>query len=542
MSKTLLFTIIGALTGLLVTQISSFSGIDNIEFALFAFTLLVASFALTWEKLPNPTLIKFLILLAIILSGITTYYYFQGYHKIHYINPLFVIGLIQLSFICTAFFQSYKTSKPHYSYADLFENAWNNHFYFLFCGLLTGAFLLILLLGTNLFKSIGIRVFEIVWNPNINPIIVLGLIGAGVGISREYEQLIFKFRSVFFALFRILAYLTAAIVIIFSLVLPFSIEALFAGKNTSQILLSIVAISIILLNAIEDKESKSLPKWANILFSVQIVLLPILASVSIYAIYLRITQYGLMPNRIIALWVALLVGLYALGYLLQLVLNKGQWSLGLARVNPPLALIWVLSIVLLISPIVDPIKLSTKNQVSRLKNELVSVEKFDFRAIKNRLGEPGEIAIKEILKWNDHPQFIQIKNKIKDAKPAKAKTLEISMIGKAPDNLKQLKSRYYRGRCNERTPCFIKSIVINEKNEKQVMVFSFNPTRNRKSYKLHSELYTYDKQWMIVKRFNSKVIDEAQKSSLIKAIKNQQPKLIKPSHMDLEFEGIQLRQ
>ncbi|MGK0269757.1 MAG: hypothetical protein ACI88H_000389 [Cocleimonas sp.] len=304
---------------------------------------------------------------------------------------------------------------------------------------------------------VGFSASKWIWNPYVIPIVIGALLGAGVEISREYDQLIFKFRSIFFALFKVLAYLTATILILFALVLPFTIDSLFANKNTSQILLSIVAISIVLLNALKDTEFNQFPRLTKRIFNIQIILLPILAMLSIYAIYLRIEQYGLMPNRVIAFWAAILIGAHALGYVIQLIINKGEWNLGFARVNTPIAFFWVVSIVLLSSPFLDPIKLSASNQLERLRTNKIDPEQFDFYTLKQRLGEAGKSAIEDMSTWNDHPQIDLIKKRISEAKTKSSlKNLSIIVIGEAPENMKQLKSRFSKWRCNKETPCFIK--------------------------------------------------------------------------------------
>ena len=550
MSKPLLFAIVGAFTGLIVTQLSIYIDINEIEIALFAFTLFIISFTLLWGKIPNANSIKFLTLLGIVLTGITIYFFSQNYNEIRRssIQPTFVFGLIQLTIISTTFFQSWKSSKPRYNYEDLFENAWNNHFYYLFSGLLMGLFLLILGLGSALFDMVGIKISRLIWNENITPVIVGALLGIGVGISREYDELIFKVRSIFFALFKVLAYLTAAILILFTLVLPFTVNSLFANKNTSLILLSIVAVSIVLLNALKDTEFSKFPKLAKNIFNTQIVLLPILTALSIYAIYLRIEQYGLMPNRIIALWTAILIGSYALGYLIQLIINKGHWNLGFAKVNPSLAFFWVISIILLASPLLDPVKLSVNNQVERLESGKVSPDEFDFGSLKKRLGEPGKLAIKNISSWKDHPQNALIQKKLtekSERRNVNNKKPVFNLIGEAPKKLNQLKSKYRYWNCKKDLPCFVKLISLGTDLNKQPMVFSFKIFSKSNSYQLRSDYYEYNNKkegWTKVTSFLSNKFEYARLKEVIESIKTEDRELIAPKYSDFTIDGIEFRQ
>lgn len=542
MSKPILFSIIGAITGLIVSQVSHHSHINNIEFILFSFCLLVTSFTLLWDKVSNAILIKSLCILGLTLSVTTFYYFFQGYESIHRtdLTPAFIFGLIQITSLCTTFFQSWKTNKPYYHYDDLFENAWNNHFFYIFSGILTGAFLLILGLGGLLFDTLGFDVSDWIWDDKTTPIIIGALLGAGIGISRDYDQLIYKFRSIFFALFKVLAYLTAAILILFALVLPFFIRKLFEHEHTSQILLSIVAISILLLNALKDTEFGKSSKLPKRIFNTQIILLPIFTALSMYAISLRIEQYGLMPYRIIALWIALLIGAHTLGYLIQLIKNKGEWTLGFARINPPLAFLWVISIILLCSPVLDPVKLSVNNQVARLKNNIVEPDKFDFYALKHRLGDRGEKALEDISKWEDHPQIEKIKELVKNPKiTSPGKTLSITLIGEAPENLETLKKNYSSWRCNTKSPCFIKQMKLNDDGNKQPMVFYFQ-LRGKNTYKMFTDYYQYDQHWKKIMTLTSESFKEEDLTKMIKSIKTEEPKLIQPTYLDFELNGIKV--
>lgn len=555
MSYPVLFSIIGAITGLIVSQLSIHFVGSSVNYFLFAHVLLVATFSFIWKKQPTPTMLKSLVVMGAILFGLTTWFIWQDYHHARRLSPLFIISLIQITVICTAFIQSWKPNKPHYVYSDLFENAWNNHFFLIFSGLLTGGFLLVLGLGTSLFDSIGIKLSKIIWSREVTPIIIATLVGAGIGISREYGSLIFKIRSVFFAIFRVMAYLAAAIVILFTASLPFSVNTLFDNRNTSLILLSVVAVSILLLNTLvdtsKDKDAEKLPVWKNRIFSAQIILLPFLSLLSVYAISLRILQYGLMPKRVIAITVAVLLSIYSLAYLYQLIKRKGHWTNGLAKINPPLAGLWVAMLIALSSPLIDPVRLSVNNQVERLQTNKVVPDNFDFYALKHRLGKRGEEAIKDIRSWKEHPQFALIEKHIdKPSKKYSDKELIVNVIGDPPTHVEKLKSRYGRWNCNFKNPCFIKQLSLDNTGEKRTVVFNFSTNT------LQAELYSYtNASWRKIKTFRvphvweidptgkskPNLLDKERRQKIIEALKQDEQKLIPPKTMDIEVGGIELR-
>lgn len=543
-----LFSIIGTLTGLVIV----FTDSNIFQFTL---VLLVGTFSLIWGKLTHSNTVKSMIGITIVLVGLT----FWGYIQFHLnrshgfrreLMPFFFIGLTQITIISTAFIQSWKSSKPRYSYPDLFENAWNNQFFILFAGLLTGGFLLVLLLGTTLFDSIGIKASKIIWQDEVITVLAGALIGAGIGISREFDSLIFKIRSVFFAIFHIMAYLAAVITILFAISLPFTYSELFHNKSTSIILLSLVAVSILLLNTLVDKGSNKLPKWSNWIFSLQITLLPILALLSVYAISLRIMQYGLMPKRVVAISLALLLSLYGLAYLYQLIKYRGHWSNGLIKTNPTLALMWATLLIGLLSPILDPNRLSVNNQLQRLKSNQIDINQFDFFALEHRLGKRGKEAIKEIKTWQEHPQFALIKQltaNIKQPsnfrKPSRKLESSIEVIGKSSDLLKELQDDQ-KSRCFKPASCFIKQMNVSSNKNKnpEAMIFKFSKERNNK-YRFSGTLHRYNDWWGIAKYYNSsKNVTKKEMTEMIDALKQGQQKLIMPVYQDIEIGGVKLRQ
>lgn len=500
LTKPRLFTLIGAVTAALSIQIAEQIQGSIVAVYILGLALLCGSFLLLWQKQENRRLLIIIPLLAVLLFSLIAWQDYRDISRVSDYALFSIIALIQITVILTTFMQALRQDKPYYHYADLFENAWNNHFYVLFSALLTGGFLLILLLGTLLFDSINIEIGDFIWDKDVTPIIIGALLGLGIGISREHASLIFRIRSVFFALFRILTYLTTIIMLLFALSLPFSISQLFSNDATSAILLSLVIVSILLLNSqvyyynkndnnehhddLHDIASFRHLSWVNHLFVTQIVLLPVLSLISVFAIYLRIDQYGLMPKRMIALTLAITLFIYGLTYVYQLVKQKANWSQAFQKANPPLALLWVLILVLLLSPALDPIRLSVNNQVQRLKTNVVSAKDFDFDALNYNLGQLGDQALADMKTWHDHPEY-EIIAKWK-THAARKKTAFIKSIGEPLANVETVKKQYSSYQCSEEEPCYIMGKDIDRDTVKEMLVLVFNQS------------YSVDKQYDLV--------------------------------------------
>jgi len=561
LTKPRLFTLIGAVAAALSIQIAEQIQGPIVAVYILGLALLCGSFLLLWQKQANRRLLIIIPLLAVLLFSLIAW---QDYHDMSRVSnyALFsIIALIQITVILTTFMQSLRQDKPYYHYADLFENAWNNHFYVLFSALLTGGFLLILLLGTLLFDSINIEIGDFIWDKDVTPIIIGALLGLGIGISREHASLIFRIRSVFFALFRILTYLTTVIVLLFALSLPFSISQLFSNDATSAILLSLVIVSILLLNSqvyyynknsnnehnddLHDIASFRHLSWVNHLFIIQIVLLPVLSLISVFAIYLRIDQYGLMPKRIIALTLAITLFIYGLTYVYQLVKQKANWSQAFKKANPPLAFLWVLILVLLLSPVLDPIRLSVNDQVQRLKTNVVSAKDFDFDALNYNLGQLGDQALADMKTWHDHPEY-EIIAKWK-THAARKKTAFIKSIGEPLENVETVKKQYSTYQCSEKEPCYIMGKDIDRDTVKEMVVLVFNQSYsvddqynlvfhiydNENTQKIWQRIYTsHDKDKNI-----SLTWDELQ--NLVQRLQQDQAliKQVRPKYDDLQIDN-----
>ena len=545
LSKPLLFSIIGAVTGLIVSQVGIYAESTAVALYLFGAVLLVINVLLLWGKQTTRFIVLNLGAVAMGLALLISWNVWQEYYAIRKIAPLFIIALIQIGIIATTFAQSWKADKPHYVYADLFENGWNNHFFFLFSALLTGGFLLILLLGTTLFDSIGLDVSDIIWNKHVTPIIVATLVGAGIGISREHESLIFKIRSVFFALFKVMAYLAAAIVILFAISLPFSWQGLFSNDSTSIILLSLVGVSILLLNTLVDEDSKPIAVWSNRIFRVQIALLSVFSLLSVYAIILRIQQYGLMPNRIVALSIAIMLALYGISYAYQMLKQRGQWGKGIAASNPLLAMIWLGVLIALSSPLLDPVRLSVNSQLERLQSGKASVETFDFYALKYRLGKKGEEALEEIRRWKDHPDYALFE-KYSDQPNSRinspSQPIIFTMLGEEPLHFSALKESYSAYRCNKKQPCFVKMLDMDRDNVKEALVIDFkNNYISVDILEYEAEDPQREKKWVRQRSLSTYLSGNQSIEQSIEALKAGKLKLLRPRYNDLQLGEVELR-
>ena len=228
---------------------------------------------------------------------------------------------------------------------------------------------------------------------------------------------------------------------------PFSIVSLvfiaslsYTGLNTlwdtgqaSSLMLLLQLGTILLANAAwldGTKKGFTNHKYTDIIARVALLLLPVYAVLCLYSLSLRIEQYGLSVDRIQAAFMAVISGVWGIGYAGAVILNK--WPKAIGRVNIAAALFMTFLAAAMNSPILDPYRLAANNQAERLLNGQINPEDFDYLYMRFNLGRYGNYAL-DRLENSEHPRVNLIRRKIDAARSMKAqdylKSLEREIKG-----------------------------------------------------------------------------------------------------------------
>jgi len=267
----------------------------------------------------------------------------------------------------------------------------------------TGAFWILLFLGAALFNIIGLKFLEELLQKEWFAIPVTTLAFAiAVQLTDVRDALIRGVRSVVLMLLSWLLLVITVLVAGFLAALPFTgLDGLWDTGSATALVLSAAATLIILINtAYQDGLADNLPP-AVLRAAVRVagVLLTPLMAIAVWGLALRIGQYGLSPDRIIAT-ACTVVGIgYAAGYgfaALQPFWRRADWMRPLEPTNVATAVLSVAVILALFSPLADPARLSVADQVSRLNSGRVTPDKFDYRFLRFESGRAGEAALAKL--------------------------------------------------------------------------------------------------------------------------------------------------
>ncbi|KAE9649705.1 DUF4153 domain-containing protein [Pseudomonas sp. PB105] len=312
------------------------------------------------------------------------------------INSWF-ISVVVLSYVCATFLFAWPAVKgQRWRYEDLFQQAWNSVFIVLYALILVGVFMLLLKLWGRLFLMLGIEFFEHHFWSQLFLCISLPLVFAlGMYLGGRSEKIIGQMRGMLFSACGLLLPLIALISVLFTLTLPFTgLERIWATGYSTPILLVLAGVQLFLLNGVfqEGVQARPYPKWLTYFIELSLLCLPILAALAFYSSWLRVEQYALSPQRFVALAAALLCGLYGLAAVWAVALRSPVWLGNLRITNPALALLFCGLVVLINTPILDPVRLSVNDQVRRLLDGRTKAEAFDAHYLRFGLEKAGEEA------------------------------------------------------------------------------------------------------------------------------------------------------
>tara|TARA_R110000782_G_scaffold167129_4_gene259138 strand:- start:24817 stop:26523 length:1707 start_codon:yes stop_codon:yes gene_type:complete len=292
----------------------------------------------------------------------------------------------------------------HIPYIETHNRAWTNIcLWFASWAFVGTVFLLVLLLGA-LFDLIGIDALKDLIEKGWFAMTLAGAaFGGAAGLLRDHERIVRLLQRVVMLVLSVLAPVLAVGLVLFLLALPFTgLGALWeTTKSTTPIVLSCVIGALILANAVigdrpEDEAKLRVMRWSAMALGVTILPLGIIAAISTG---LRIDQYGLTPERLWAVMFTAIACAYGLAYLVSVLRGRETGWTGVVRpANMRLALALCAIAFLLSTPLISFGAISTRDQLARLESGKVSVDQFDFAALRFDFGPAGMKALKKLAK------------------------------------------------------------------------------------------------------------------------------------------------
>lgn len=286
-------------------------------------------------------------------------------------------------------------------YAAVHDRAWTNVLLWCLAWTFAGIVLLLTYLLSELFKLIGIRLLhDLLQDGWFMMALVGGALGAGVGLLRDRDRMLAALQRVAMTVLAVLAPVLGAGLAVFVLALPFTgLTPLWdATRSTTPILLFAIVAAILLANAVigdspEDESNLRVLRWGAMALGATMLPLAVIAAVSTG---LRISQYGLTPDR---LWAVVFTGIataFGLAYALSLLRGRSGWAIPLRRANLLLAFGLCAIAFILSTPLLNFGALSARDQLARLEDGRIQADRFDWAALWFSFGPAGKQAVRTL--------------------------------------------------------------------------------------------------------------------------------------------------
>ncbi|MDB5967566.1 MAG: rane protein [Hydrocarboniphaga sp.] len=289
-------------------------------------------------------------------------------------------------------------------YPELFEHGWQNGLTLLLLIPFVALCWAVLWLWGALFKLVEIAFFAELFGERAFVYLATGtMVGLGILVARTQQRPVQILQQIVFAVFKGLLPLLAFIAVLFLTALPFTgLDPLWQTRRGASLLMTVVMLMVLFTNAVfQDGRAQpggvaTYPRILSRLVELGLATLPVYALLALYAVWLRVDQYGWTPDRLYAALLATTSAAYALGYSYSVLRPAGGWLSPITTINVSLSWLVMALIALLNSPVLDPFRISVASQLSRLHDGEIKPAEIDLKFLRFSAGRIGHKALQEL--------------------------------------------------------------------------------------------------------------------------------------------------
>lgn len=315
-------------------------------------------------------------------------------------NPAQLLPAAVLGFVLVTLSAGVAHGRPGLSYPRLFEQAWRNAFALPLTGVLGGIWWMLMWAGAWLMKSIGLAGMEtLLLQPWFNFTVGGVVSGLSMGAVLRRSDALPTLRRFWLGMNSCFLPLSLAFAAVWLAALCFTgVQPLFATQKAALFLFWFCTLAVVFANAAyqDGHDAPVLPAPLARLAPYCVMawpVIPVLALLGDWALWLRVQQYGWTVDRIWAAVVGLVVTLHAAGYALS-VWRRQRWMHTLPATNIGVALVQVVVLLALLSPVADSRRIAADSQVKRLLDGRVTAAEFDWAHL--RAGTHGQQALQRL--------------------------------------------------------------------------------------------------------------------------------------------------
>ncbi len=302
-------------------------------------------------------------------------------------------------------------------HARLFPAAWTAALRLLAAALFLGTFWVVLGLSGQLLSLVGIDLIERLIDLGPAPLTLSGAaVGLGLAVAAELAGQISP--QLPLRLLGLLLPVLLAVTVLFLLALPVrGLSDLFGDWSAAGILIAMAMAGIILIAVVLGPVGAgTVSPGLNWSSRAMAVIVGVLSGLALWAVVLRVAQYGWTPDRLAAATAAGWVVFLGLAHAVA-ALSGRRWADLVRRADAVMPLLAVLVAALWLTPLLNPQRIATRDQIARLETGRTDPEDLDLWTIGRDWGRAGARAV-ERLAASDSPAMAPLRERIAVLKTA----------------------------------------------------------------------------------------------------------------------------
>lgn len=263
-----------------------------------------------------------------------------------------------------------------------------------------GLFWALFFLSNLLLEIVGFSIWDLIGETElIFAILSYTCAGLAFAVAEEMPGVIDLIQRLLVRLLTLFVPIVTLVVLFFLQTVLFQgLENVFKQLSAASVMLAVAGGTLLLLAFVlgrddETQKTSILTEWASRLL---LLALPVVAGIAIYALWLRVGEYGWTPSRLQAVCLAGFVTVWALGAAGSVLFAGVFWRQKVRSVNVAALVLMVGLSATWFSPVLNAQRISSNSQMHRLLDGQADLETFNFRELQQDWGRAGADALARI--------------------------------------------------------------------------------------------------------------------------------------------------
>lgn len=330
-------------------------------------------------------------------------------------DPIVLLAYAVLLTVPLPFLIAADRGRPSH-YPTLFNEAWRLVIRALASAVFLGVFWGVYFICSLLLALVGVTLLDRL--VDTEPF-VFGMSGLVVGLALAvlYEMRRYLSPLLLLRLLQLLLIPVTAVVVVFVVRVPLEgLGEVFSGLSAAATLLAMTFGLAMLVTSALDCEPSEAGLSLVLRWTVQLAccLMPVLAGLGAYAVWLRVAQYGWTPERVAAACICAMALTYALLYC-GAVLLRGNWDPRIRQGNIWAALAGITLAAASLTPVLNPQRIAAQSQMALFNAGQIDATQLPVRDMGRNWGVAGQEALAALRTQADRDLQILMDDALREA-------------------------------------------------------------------------------------------------------------------------------